>query len=104
MKRIKTILIMALVLETILLSGCLDTNPVAGTYKETDNNKSYFVLYPDNTFNQFYYSGESSSGTFRLVDDGHIVMTYQPFGEVSSLVQNGSEWLKDGKYHYVKTK
>ncbi len=99
---VKELVLLAIILGG-LFSGCLGDESYVGKYVEKDSNRTYFLLYEDGTFNQFYEKGDikSESGTYRIVE-GQIVMTYLPFGNVHVLTKNGSVWNKDNGAVYAK--
>jgi hypothetical protein len=101
-KMVKEYVVLAIIL-TGLFSGCIGEESYVGKYVDVESNKTYFILYEDGTFNQFYEKGDvkSASGTYRIAD-GQIVMTYLPFGNVHVLTKNGSFWNKDNGAKYVK--
>ena len=84
-----------------LFSGCIGEESMTGKYVSVSNNKTYFYLYEDGTFNHFFSTGESESGTYRLVD-GKLIFTLVPFGNVRTFTYNGTMWIKDNGAEYVK--
>ena len=99
----KRIIILVILLLGSLFAGCIEDKSFVGKYVDVESKKTYFLLYDDGTFNQFYEKGDtkSASGTYRIVE-GQIVMTYLPFGNVHVLTKNGSVWNKDNGAIYVK--
>jgi hypothetical protein len=97
---VKEYVILAIILGG-LFSGCIGEESLAGKYVQIDDPKSYFYLYEDGTFNAFYTDGGSDSGTYRLVE-GQLVLTYMPFGNVRKFTKNGTVWVKETGYKYVK--
>ena len=97
---VKEYVILAIILVG-LFSGCIGEESYVGKYVSTEDNKTYFNLYEDGTFNHFYSKGESESGTYRIVDS-KIILTFIPFGNVRILTKNGTVWVKDTGAEYVK--
>lgn len=82
-----------------LLSGCIGDESITGKYVYAEDPKGYFILYDDGTFNIWYSSGSSGSGTYRY-EDNRLTLTYLPFGHVSVFTKNGTTFINDsgGKY------
>jgi hypothetical protein len=97
---VKEYVVLAIILVG-LLSGCIGDESIMGKYVQIDDTKSYFYLYEDGTFNAFFSDSKSESGTYRLVDD-QIILTYLPFGNAQILTKNGTIWVKENGYKYVK--
>jgi hypothetical protein len=97
---VKEYVILAIILGG-LFSGCIGDESIAGKYVYTENNKSYFILYDDGTFNEWSSSGESASGTYRY-EDSKLTLTYIPFGNVILMTKNGTEFINDSGGRYVK--
>ena len=83
-----------------LFSGCIGDESIVGKYVYTENPKSYFILYEDGTFNEWYISGNSASGTYRY-ENNNLTLTYAPFGNVNVFIKNGTAFVYDG-WNYVK--
>ena len=93
---------MVIILISGLFSGCIVNESIAGKYIYTENSKAYFILYGDGTFNAWYESGKSASGTYRY-EVNTLTLTYAPFGNVVVFTKNGTTFIDDGGAKYVKT-
>jgi hypothetical protein len=96
---VKEYVILAIIL-TGLFSGCIGDESITGKYVYTEDNKSYFILYDDGTFNEWFISGSSGSGTYRY-EKNTLTLTYLPFGNVNVFTKNGTAFVYDG-WNYVK--
>jgi hypothetical protein len=99
----KIFVVLILLMGSVLLSGCVikEKSPVKYVYEK--NSSSYFILYPDGEFVAFGSSGESASGTYRIVD-GDLIFTYRPFGNAITLRKDDDSFIDPDGWRYVKTK
>ncbi len=96
------IVILAIILAG-LFSGCIGDESIVGKYVYVDNPKAYFILHDDATFNIWYESGNTGSGTYRY-EHNNLTLTFIPFGNVEQLTKNGTAFIDDGGAKYVKVK
>jgi hypothetical protein len=96
---VKVYVILAIILIG-LFSWCIGKESTTGKYVYTENNKSYFILYEDGTFNEWFINGNSASGTYRY-ENNNLTLTYLPFGNVNVFTKNGTAFVYDG-WNYVK--
>ncbi len=95
----KKYLVLIIILAA-LFSGCTGKESISGKYVYTDNNKSYFILHEDGTFNEWFINGNTASGTYRY-EGNTLTLTYQPFGNVNEFTKDGTAFVYDG-WKYVK--
>ncbi len=97
---VKKYLVLIIILAA-LFSGCTGKESITGKYVNEKNPKAYFILYDDGTFNIWYESGNTGSGTYRYVN-GNLTMTFTPFGNVALLTKNDTAFIDEGGAKYVK--
>ncbi len=71
-----------IIILAALFSGCTGKDSITGKYVLQEDNRGYFILYDDGTFNQWFVDGTSGSGTYRY-ENNTLYMTYVPFGNVN---------------------
>ncbi len=84
-----------------LFSGCIGNESITGKYVYVENPKAYFILYDDGTFNIWYESGNTGSGTYRY-ERSSLTLTFVPFGNVEMLTKNGTAFIDEKGAKYVK--
>ncbi len=95
--RIITITVTSLLIS--LLSGCISSESVTGTYVHESG--AFFILNEDMTFYETFGDGNTASGTYTIASpSGNLTMVYAPFGSfiVMEKIENGYKNKYGGIY------